>query len=125
MKQLKYAAVVLLCLPVAYELFGMCVNHISTDRQTKRMKANLTKTVSDAVIFSEHSETGNSSGTGNHVDCVSVVNFSSSKSLEELTACLTPYYTFDDWNCRLDKTDAGYVFYLNTRAPFADNIEGH
>lgn len=132
MKHLKRIGLGILCTPVAlialfilFETVGMCVNHIATGIQTKRLKQNLEAAVDDITIIDAQSETGNASGTGNHVDSVSVVTFQSGKSLDALIGCMAAYYDFDEWLCRIDETDAGYQFYLNTPAPFADNIEGH
>lgn len=39
---------------------------------------------------------------------------------------MSKYYVFDEWGCYVNKTDDGYCkIYINTPAPFADNIEGH
>ena len=72
-----------------------------------------------------YSETGNTSGTGNHVDCLSVITFSSKQSLAEIKDCMSEYYVWDDGCFVEEKEDGSYQFYLNTSAPFPDNIEGH
>lgn len=132
MKYLKRVGLGLLCAPFAlialfilFELFGMCVNHIATGVQTHQLQKHLAAEVDDLEILDVQSQTGNSSGTGNHVDSVSIVTFTSGKTCDELTDCMDAYYDFDMWLCRIDETDAGFQFYLNTRAPFADNIGGH
>lgn len=134
MKWLKRTGLALLLLPVVlaavlilYELFGMCVNHAATRRQTDTLKAHLQQELSDMEIKEVYSETGNTSGTGNHVDCLSTVLFSTAVPEEEVKSRLSQYYDFsDEWHCYLQKTsDTEYLFYLNTAAPFADNIEGH
>ncbi len=73
MKWLKRTGLALLLLPVIiiavfilYEIFGMCVNHIATGRQTNKLQVNLEKEIPDIEIISVYSETGNTSGTGNH-----------------------------------------------------------
>lgn len=133
MKWLKRAGTVILLMPlllaaifVLYEVFGMCVNHVAARRQTDRLQMALEREIPDIQILSSSSETGNLSGTGNHVDCVSSIIFSTGMQMAEIEAGLSEYYQFDGWSCFLDKTSDGYYrFYLNTSAPFADNIEGH
>lgn len=133
MKWLKRTGIVILSLPIiliflfiAYEIFGMCINHISTKRQTDKLKINLEKEIPDINIIQVYSETGNTSGIGNHVDCLSAVAFSTKMQKTEIENNMSKYYVFDEWNCYIDKTeDEYYLFYLNTTAPFADNIEGH
>lgn len=116
---------VLLGLFILYSLLGMGVNHISTYRQTKVLKANLEKTIEHIQITDVYSETGNTSGTGNHVDCLTRILFSTDSSLEEIKEGMSRYYEFSEWGCFVEETEEGYLFYLNTSAPFADNIEGH
>ena len=133
MRWLKRLGITILLLPVAlaavliiYEIFGMCINHISTKKQTNTLQANLENEISDIEIISVYSETGNTSGTGNHVDCLSSVIFSTQMQEPEIENCMSKYYVFDEWSCYVDKTDDGYYkIYINTSAPFADNIEGH
>ncbi len=133
MKLLKRAGAVLLSLPVLllaffvfYEVFGMCVNHMSTRQQTDRLLENLEQEIPDLTVLTVHSETGNTSGTGNHVDCLSSVSFSSELQEPEIRSRLSKYYYFDEWSCYVAKTEDGnYLFYLCTSAPFADNLEGH
>lgn len=133
MKWLKRFAVVILSLPVIlviigvmYEIFGMCINHIATKDQTNTLQMNLKSEISDIEIISVYSETGNTSGTGNHVDCLSSIIFSTEMQETEIEDCMSQYYVFDEWNCYVKKTDDGdYIIYINTSAPFADNMEGH
>lgn len=133
MKWLKRTGLVLLALPiiliailVLYEIFGMCVNHIATRRQTDRLLTNLEIEIPDIEVISVYSETGNTSGTGNHVDCLSTVIFSTQMQKFEIEKCMSECYTFDEWSCYVNKTDEEhYLFYLNTSAPFVNNLEGH
>lgn len=133
MKWAKRFGIVMLSLPIAlvivwviYEIFGMCINHITTKKQTNRLRTNLESEISDIEIISIYSETGNASGTGNHVDCMSSIIFSTEIPETEIEDCMSKYYVFDEWSCYVDKTDDGYYkIYINTSAPFADNIEGH
>ena len=111
---------------VLYEIFGMCINHITTKKQTNTLRTNLESEISDIEIISIYSETGNASGTGNHVDCMSSIIFSTEIQETEIEDCMSKYYVFDEWSCYVDQTDDGYYkIYINTSAPFADNIEGH
>lgn len=133
MKWLKRLGILILCLPaalaviwVAYEIWGMCANHMATRKQTGALQANLERELPDIEIISVDSETGNTSGTGNHVDCLSWVVFSTEMEEMEIQDCMSKYYVFDEWSCDVDKRDDGYYkIYVNTSAPFADNIEGH
>lgn len=134
MKWLKRFGIVLLSLPVIlivifvlYEIFGMCINHIATERQTKTLQMHLENEIPDVEIISVYSETGNTSGTGNHVDCLSSIIFSTEMQETEIEDCMSKYYALtDDWGCYVNKTEDGYYeIYINTSAPFADNIAGH
>ena len=133
MKWVKRFGIVMLSLPIAlvavwvlYEIFGMYINHITTNEQTNTLRINLESEISDIEIISVYSETGNISGTGNHVDCLSSIIFSTEMQEPEIEDCISKYYAFDEWSCYVNKTDDGYyIIYINTSAPFADNIEGH
>lgn len=133
MKWVKRFGIVMLSLPIVlaivyvlYEIFGMYINHITTKEQTNTLRTNLESEISDIEIISVYSETGNTSGTGNHVDCLSSIIFSTEMEEAEIEDCMSKYYDFDDWSCYVDKTDDGYYkIYINTTAPFADNIAGH
>jgi len=133
MNWLKRLGTVILTLPVAltaiwaaYEVFGMCVNHLATGQQTHTLQRNLENEISDLEIVSVYSETGNTSGTGNHVDCLSSILFSTQMQETEIEDRMSKYYVLDEWYCYVKHTEDGYYsFYINTPAPFADNIEGH
>ena len=133
MKWLKRTGLIIICLPflliiifILYEIFGMCINHLATKRQTEQLQTNLENEISDIEIKDIYSETGNTSGTGNHVDCLSSITFSTQMQEAEIKNSMSKHYMFDEWSCFVTKTDDGdYLFYLNTSAPFADNIEGH
>lgn len=133
MKLLKTLAKILISVPlvligllIAYEALGFCVNHIATGRQTKQLVATLEAEVPDIEIIDIHSETGNTGPTGNHVDCLSVVTFSTGMEQSDLEDRLYRHYEYDMWTCYLSPTEDGnYLFRLNTSAPFVDNIEGH
>lgn len=133
MKWLRRAGLAILSLPallvfalIFFEIFGMCVNHAATGRQTRLLRQNLTREIPDIEILDIYSETGNTSGTGNHVDCLSVVTFSTGLTEDDVTAALSRCYPFDEWDCLVEQDDDGaFRFRLRTQAPFADNIEGH
>ena len=107
-------------------MVGMYMNHRATERQTAGMQRNLEHEIPDIKILNVYSETGNISGTGNHVDCLSVITFSTELQEDEIKRSLSEYYTFDQWSCYLEKLEGeGYLLYFITSAPFANNIEGH
>ena len=111
---------------VIFELFGMCVNHIATARQTNQLKKVLAKEIGDIEILDIYSVTGNTSGTGNHVDCMSVATFSTAKQQTEIENILSEYYELNEWTCFVTSSEDGaFTFCLITSAPFRDNIEGH
>ncbi|MBQ9541560.1 hypothetical protein [Ruminococcus sp.] len=112
---------VLVCLYIIIEIVGACVNHISTDRQTSKLKTTLTTAVTDAEITDEYSWTGNT-GNGNHVDCVSEVTFSSGLDENDIEKALKQNY--DSFQLTV-KENGDYTLRVVTLAPFWDNIEGH
>lgn len=129
----KKAGCALLLLPFAlvgifvlYEILGVCVNHAATKLQTEGLKENLESEIQDVEILEIYSETGNTSGTGNHVDCLSRITFSTEMELSQIEERMSGYYEIDAWSCYVKETEDGnYVISINTSAPFADNIEGH
>lgn len=133
MKWLRRLGIVILFLPIIlaafwgiYEIYGICINHMTTREQTRTLQMNLEREIFDIEIINVYSETGNTSGTGNHVDCLSSIIFSTEMQEPEIEECLSKYYEFDEWSCYINKTEDGnYTIYINTSAPFADNIEGH
>lgn len=126
---LKKSGITALCLPVLlvlffiiWELFGMCVNLISTEIQTKQLCSVIEKEFPNAGIIHKHSETGNTSGTGNHVDSLSAVTFSADLDKEQIFERLSGYYNY----FYICETDNGcYIVEVVTSAPFWDNIAGH
>lgn len=121
-----FAPFALIIIFVLYELIGMGVNHAATEKQTEKLQANLENAIPDIKITDIYSETGNTSGTGNHVDCLSTVTFSTQLNKIEIEDKMSQYYELNEWSCFVDETEDGYwLFYLNTSAPFSDNIEGH
>ena len=121
-----FLPVLLAVIWVLYQIFGMGVNYMATREQTNTLRTNLESEISDIELIDVYSETGNTSGTGNHVDCLSSIIFFTEMEEAEIEDCMSKYYDFDDWSCYVDKTDDGYYkIYINTTAPFADNIAGH
>lgn len=137
---------------IVFELVGMSVNHYATKRQTKKLEKIVEETVEDAALETSYSETGNTSGTGNHVDMLSVVVFHSKTGKKEITVALQEKYTdLDSWSFYVESvedleksvredgwapgyydaltlpedTEDCYLVYVLEAAPFEDNIEGH
>ena len=116
-----------LLIPIIYELAGIVVNQASTTMQTSKLRKEIAEVIPNTEIISAKSQTGNTTGTGNHVDCLSLVTFSSDLPLSEVQDKLDDTYEWNDLNCYVEETDktGEYLFFLCKRAPFADNIEGH
>ncbi|WP_044973963.1 hypothetical protein [Ruminococcus sp. HUN007] len=127
LKKVLIGILAVLLFLILFEIFGMIINHASTGIQTKRLRHDIVDTLRNTEIISVESETGNTSGTGNHVDCLTQITFTSDLSLSDVQDKFDDTYKWDDFNCYIEETDkAGeYLFYLRKRAPFADNIEGH
>lgn len=133
MKNLKKIAAAIFSLPlvlarlwVGFQIFGFWVNHRATDRQTRRLRENLEREIPGVEILSTYSETGNTSGTGNHVDCLSAATFSSDLEPAEIENRLSDCYTFDGVGCYITESPrGGYTICITSSAPFPDNIEGH
>lgn len=120
------APIVLAGLIVLWQLLGMAVNRAATAIRTDRFAASLVECVADIEILSRESITGNTGGTGNHVDCLSRVTFSTALDAQALKNALAARYDFDGFGFRLhDHGDGTFTAEYITRAPFADNIAGH
>lgn len=121
------APFVLVLLFVLFEIFGMIVNHTATGIQTNTLHRDIRNAFPKTEIISVESQTGNTSGTGNHVDCKTEITFTSDLPLSEVQNKLSDRYEWNEWHCYVDETDTAgeYLFYLRTSAPFPDNIEGH
>ena len=142
--------VILIALFIALEALGAFVNWAATSKQTKQLQSNIMKSLQNVTVLDTYSETGNTSGTGNHVDMLSVVVFQTDDNVEQISEKLQVNYVFNEWNCWVEElkdviaayqeghyysfcenldlpenTDRCYVFYLNLDAPFSDNIAGH
>lgn len=145
---------ILIALFILSEIVGMAVNSSSGNRQTKNLTKMIESELPSAKIIDSYTETGNTTGTGNHVDMLSVVIFTATESLTEIEKKLEPYYeteTFwmaDYWIGdieefkilqeeyrflynylykidTLENAENCYLLYLCQEAPFPNNIEGH
>lgn len=136
--------IILIALFIAFEIFGAIVNSAATSKQTSQVIHDIETLLHDPVVSDAYSETGNTSGTGNHVDMLSIIVFQTDDSIKEIIEKLQDKYDFNEWYCRVevlgdiqekpdvyknltlpDKADNCYVFYLNRSAPFRGNIAGH
>ena len=130
MKTMKKVLIGILAVPlflILFEIFGMIINHASTCIQTNRLRHDIVDAIPNTEIISVESQTGNTSGTGNHVDCLTCITFTSGLSVPEIQDKLGSTYEWDEWNCYVDETDTKgeYLFFLRKHAPFVNNIEGH
>ena len=109
------------------EIFGMAVNHASTGIQTFRLRHDIVEAFPNTEIITVDSQTGNTSGTGNHVDCLTCITFTSDLPLSEVQNKLSGNYEWNDLRCYVEDTDTAgeYLFFLRKSAPFPGNIEGH
>ena len=113
--------VLLLALFVVIEVVGSIANHAATNKQTNELTAYIEKSIEDASIIDTYSFTGNTSGTGNHVECESKVTFNSNMAKDEVNRIFDAKYEYRE----LEKKDGSYVITVYGDAPFPDNIEGH
>ena len=73
MKTMKKVLIGILAVPlflILFEIFGMIINHASTGIQTNRLRHDIADAIPNTEIISVESQTGNTTGTGNHVDCL-------------------------------------------------------
>ena len=113
--------VLLLALFVVIEVVGYIANHAATNKQTNELTAYIEKSIEDASIIDTYSFTGNTSGTGNHVECESMITFNSDMSEDDVNHIFEVRYKYRE----LEKKDGSYVITVYGDAPFPDNIEGH
>ncbi|MCR4902389.1 MAG: hypothetical protein K6A23_05995 [Butyrivibrio sp.] len=113
--------VIIIALFIAIEVVGYAANHITTSKQTKELTAYIEKTIEDASISEVYSFTGNSTGTGNHVECLSRITFKSDMSEDDVDTIFKEKYKYYD----LEGQEGSYVITVYGDAPFPDNIEGH
>ena len=113
--------VLLLALFVVIEVVGSIANHAATNKQTNELTAYIEKSIEDASIIDTYSFSGNTSGTGNHVECESMITFNSDMSEDDVNHIFEVRYKYRE----LEKKDGSYVITVYGDAPFPDNIEGH
>ena len=83
--------------------------------------AYIEKSIEDARIIDTYSFTGNTSGTGNHVECESKITFNTDMSEDDVDHIFEARYEYR----KLEKKDESYTITVYGDAPFPDNIEGH
>ena len=60
------------------------------------------------------------------MECMSTIIFSTEMNESEIQGAMAAYYDFDNECCVIKKEEDGtFSIYLETSAPFRDNIEGH
>ena len=111
----------LIAIFILIEIVGYVANNATTYKQTKELTSYIEKSIGDADIVDVYSFTGNTTGTGNHVECESVATFNSDMSEDEVARIFDKKYRYHD----LEKKDGSYVITVIGDAPFRDNIEGH
>lgn len=143
-KFIKYLFISILCLPVlvivffiGYEILGMAVNHTATAWQTRQIVKTLKQ--ANAEIIDTYSFTGNTGGTGNHVEMLSVVAVKTTEienvkpALEKHECDIFPCEQAAEWEYeyyleQLDlpaDTEDCYFIMACKFTLFEDNIEGH
>ncbi|NBI68032.1 hypothetical protein D1646_14720 [Pseudoflavonifractor sp. 60] len=141
----------LLVLFVLFEFIGIAANHAASTRQTEQLLELLQANLQQVDILDSYTETGNTSGTGNHVDMLSAVIFRTGADLEEIEQVLQEYGALDEWSFWVkpmaqvsaareehpylypflervavpEDFEDTWLLYMNTDAPFPNNIEGH
>ena len=142
--------VLLMALVVLYEVVGLAVNHAASAQQTRDIVRTLRAGLSQVEIVDRYTETGNTAGTGNHVDMLSAVILRTESGWEEIIKVCQKYDGLDEWSfwvksmeevkAAREKYPGIYPFleemavpggaedcwllYMNTSAPFVNNIEG-
>ena len=150
-KMLLWLPFLLIGLFILYEAVGMAVNHAASAWQTRELARLLERELPQVEILDCYTETGNTSGTGNHVDMLSAVLFRPEAEREEILGACQKYGDMDEWSFwakPLEKVQAAreghsyihpfleemsvpsdledcWLLYINKSAPFLNNIEGH
>ncbi len=104
-----------------FEIVGMIVNHAVADKHVKNLKTYIESSIDDVTISDVYSFTGNTTGTGNHVECESKVTFETALTKEEVESVISEKYEYHE----LEIEDGSYVVTVYGDVPFRDNIEGH
>lgn len=113
--------IILIALFIVIEIVGCIANHATTDKQTKELTAYIEKSIEDASIIDTYSFTGNTTGTGNHVECESKITFNSDMSEDDVDRIFAAQYKYRE----LEKKDGSYIITVYGDVPFPDNMEGH
>ena len=145
--------VLAIALFIGYEIVGAVVNSLATSKQTSDIQGNIQDNLKNVSIIDTYSETGNTSGTGNHVDMLSVVVFRIDEDLDtkDITDKMSAEYSFNEMDCWIsdlnsiiayhekdryyfdfldkmklpDDREKCFIFVRYESAPFSDNIVGH
>ncbi len=82
----------LIALYIVIEMVGCVANQATTYMQTKGLTEYIEKSIEDVSIVEVYSFTGNTTGTGNHVECESKVTFNSGLSEDEVSQIFEKKY---------------------------------
>ncbi len=143
-KVIKRIFITILCIPlliivafIGYEIVGAIANSISSEKQTKEIVSIIDETSSE--IIDTYTFTGNVSGTGNHVDMLSLIIVKTEnineleKQMQDFGCKITPLEIISDnhltgqikeMNIPNDISNC-YLIKVCNSAPFEDNIRGH
>lgn len=156
MKALRITAITFLCIIIAvialfvgYEVVGIIANEHAADKQEKALVGILES--SHADILDSYTFVGNSSGTGNHVDLLTLfivraedisvieevlgeayeeratfpLEYFTVTPLSQLKNSYDPYARFMEEMAMPEDTENCYLISYCNSAPFSDNIIGH
>ena len=84
----------LIAIFILIEIVGYVANNATTYKQTKELTSYIEKSIEDAGIVDVYSFTGNTTGTGNHVECESVVTFNSDMPEDEVARIFDKKYRY-------------------------------
>lgn len=113
---------------IGYEIYGYLANHAATDKQTKALEKVIVTEIDGVQIKDVYSETGNTTGTSNHVDCLSRITFSSDKDQDHVSEILKKHYDCNDedyFTVTIKRENGIYIVTQISQAPYPYNIEGH
>ena len=114
-------AALMMIIIIAVEFCQGQANQAATRKQTYNLKTYIENSIDDVRIIDVYSETGNTSGTGNHVDCLSMITFVSEKSENDLRQLFEKQYP----DSLLKGKNDCYEITVVTEAPFPDQFDGH
>ena len=118
----------MITLGIGYEIYGYLANHAATDKQTKALEKVIVTEIDGVQIKDVYSETGNTTGTSNHVDCLSRITFSSDKDQDQVSEILKKHYDCNDedyFTVTIKRENGIYIVTQISQAPYPYNIEGH